>query len=434
MSRNQNTVIVRLLDEVESVLDTLELEVNEEIAQRDANNNNNVVQNSISPNEFMNSLFVIRTQNCFRRLHTLSIRMGELLTTNNNVGQNSDSLLNENSMDMIHNLSLAVGHLFVSYINGEITTVYEPDNNTDDDTGANNNDDDDDDDDDGDDDDGADNNTNNNNESNNNTNADEPNNRTDDDNDGADNNDNSAGMVSGHYYNNNVEENNHAGNNRLSSFGLLNNLPALHALSALNLRSIASERSPRSQILFGRIQCNDVNMAILSSRLKTFEFWPLSIKQRPEELAEAGFYYNGRGDQVICFSCELALFNWMPSDDPWVEHARNITTKCEFMELMTSEEYIADCKKLPAPDYEKLKDQQSIDQRLQLNPKRPNDADDASNGDSDSFPNCRICLDNAAKVVFLPCAHISTCVRCSFAFLSCPMCRAPIERKIKTFY
>lgn len=56
-------------------------------------------------------------------------------------------------------------------------------------------------------------------------------------------------------------------------------------------------------------------------RLRTFEYWPTCFKQNPQELSRAGFYYTGRGDQVLCYSCGVGVKDWEPDDDPWEQHA-----------------------------------------------------------------------------------------------------------------
>jgi hypothetical protein len=45
------------------------------------------------------------------------------------------------------------------------------------------------------------------------------------------------------------------------------------------------------------------------------------------KLAEAGFYFtpgkkSDELDRVTCYVCNLRLFGWKKSDDPWSEHAR----------------------------------------------------------------------------------------------------------------
>lgn len=41
-----------------------------------------------------------------------------------------------------------------------------------------------------------------------------------------------------------------------------------------------------------------INYAVESVRVTTYNNWPASIEQRPEELAAAGFYYIGNIDNL----------------------------------------------------------------------------------------------------------------------------------------
>ncbi|KAF1423662.1 E3 ubiquitin-protein ligase XIAP, partial [Spheniscus humboldti] len=66
------------------------------------------------------------------------------------------------------------------------------------------------------------------------------------------------------------------------------------------------------------------------SRLKSFHNWPLNGQLTPKELANAGFYYTGVGDQVACFCCGGKLKKWEPSDRAWSEHKRHFP-KCFFV-------------------------------------------------------------------------------------------------------
>ncbi|CAO1396288.1 unnamed protein product [Diamesa tonsa] len=59
---------------------------------------------------------------------------------------------------------------------------------------------------------------------------------------------------------------------------------------------------------------------LYSERLKTFTSWPIGIKQRPEELSAAGFYYSGCGDELLCYSCGLEMCQLEPDANPWVKH------------------------------------------------------------------------------------------------------------------
>ncbi|CAM9390214.1 unnamed protein product [Bubo scandiacus] len=66
------------------------------------------------------------------------------------------------------------------------------------------------------------------------------------------------------------------------------------------------------------------------TRLKSFYNWPLNDQLTPQELANAGFYYTGVGDQVACFCCDGKLKNWEPTDRAWSEHKRHFP-KCFFV-------------------------------------------------------------------------------------------------------
>ena len=50
----------------------------------------------------------------------------------------------------------------------------------------------------------------------------------------------------------------------------------------------------------------------------------------PREVVDAGFYYKGSGDRVLCFYCGGGLFHWKPHDNPWYEHAKWFPM-CEFV-------------------------------------------------------------------------------------------------------
>lgn len=45
---------------------------------------------------------------------------------------------------------------------------------------------------------------------------------------------------------------------------------------------------------------------------------------------------------------------------------------------------------------------------------------------------CRVCLDRAVAVVFVPCGHLA-CGECAPSLQRCPVCRAPIRSCVRTF-
>ncbi|XP_055344018.1 uncharacterized protein LOC129592086 isoform X2 [Paramacrobiotus metropolitanus] len=46
---------------------------------------------------------------------------------------------------------------------------------------------------------------------------------------------------------------------------------------------------------------------------------------------------------------------------------------------------------------------------------------------------CRICDDSPKRIVFVPCGHLATCEECSKKVDLCPICRSPVQQKIKTY-
>lgn len=79
--------------------------------------------------------------------------------------------------------------------------------------------------------------------------------------------------------------------------------------------------------------------AIEAARLRSFAEWPRHMKQKPQQLAEAGFFYIGTGDRVKCFSCGGGLKDWADEDEPWEQHTLWMS-KCRFLKLMKGQNYI----------------------------------------------------------------------------------------------
>lgn len=84
-------------------------------------------------------------------------------------------------------------------------------------------------------------------------------------------------------------------------------------------------------------------------RLQTFKDWPKTLKQTPEQLSAAGFFYTQKGDRVICFCCGLGLCQWEEDDVPWEQHALH-RGECEYLQLLKGLEYITSVKKKFAVD------------------------------------------------------------------------------------
>jgi hypothetical protein len=72
------------------------------------------------------------------------------------------------------------------------------------------------------------------------------------------------------------------------------------------------------------------SMSTIEARVASFENWSTNAKLKPNELAMCGFYSRGAADKVVCYYCGLGLRNWLPDDDPWMEHALN-SRRCPYL-------------------------------------------------------------------------------------------------------
>nr|BDT61659.1 MAG: baculoviral IAP repeat-containing protein [Marsupenaeus japonicus endogenous nimavirus] len=68
--------------------------------------------------------------------------------------------------------------------------------------------------------------------------------------------------------------------------------------------------------------CSKKEYSTIEKRLASFKKWPDCLVQKPQDLAEAGLYYEGVGDYVRCFQCSGGHCNWEKEDIPWNLHAR----------------------------------------------------------------------------------------------------------------
>ncbi|XP_012256631.2 baculoviral IAP repeat-containing protein 6 isoform X2 [Athalia rosae] len=108
-------------------------------------------------------------------------------------------------------------------------------------------------------------------------------------------------------------------------------IPALPIASAINeqlnglLPGLVLEGGPADRTL----------MFSEAARRDTFSKWPhMNYKWAlPDKMAQAGFYHqpNSTGDdRAMCFTCNVCLVCWEPTDEPWSEHDRH-TPNCPFV-------------------------------------------------------------------------------------------------------
>ncbi|XP_061388060.1 death-associated inhibitor of apoptosis 1 [Musca vetustissima] len=226
--------------------------------------------------------------------------------------------------------------------------------------------------------------------------------------------------------------------------------------------------------------------AIETARIRSFAEWPRNMKQRPEQLAEAGFFYTGVGDRVKCFSCGGGLKDWDDDDEPWEQHALWMS-KCRFVKLMKGDAFIeAVANKLmkkptsnnstPAPSSESSSESSLSSSEEEGEPAvRPADKEiqqtnsTATKVAASSIPQpcsneqqtpagqtaafvtspleqkrsstsipeeklCKICYANEYNTAFLPCGHVVACAKCASSVTKCPMCRKPFADVMRVYF
>jgi baculoviral IAP repeat-containing protein 7/8 len=151
-----------------------------------------------------------------------------------------------------------------------------------------------------------------------------------------------------------------------------------------------------------------------NARMQTFETWPLSLKQKPEDLVEAGFYYTGMADRVICFCCGLGLGRWEENDIPWVEHAKH-DQECEYLKFNYGENAIAAANVVAKPDNDVMGE-------IMEKP---------CGADCENL--CKICFEKPNEFALVPCGHV-LCRKCAFVLDTCPHCRQKIQKKLHLFF
>lgn len=125
------------------------------------------------------------------------------------------------------------------------------------------------------------------------------------------------------------------------------------------------------------------------SRLETYKDWPISMVQKPNDLAKAGYFYTGCGDIIKCFHCGTSLKNLLPTDNVNQLHTAKYD-KCEFLQMYSDK-----------------------DESVNLN--------------------CKICMVNELSVLFMPCKHLACCMSCSLAIEECCICRKEISGYFKVY-
>jgi baculoviral IAP repeat-containing protein 7/8 len=158
---------------------------------------------------------------------------------------------------------------------------------------------------------------------------------------------------------------------------------------------------------------------LLQDRLRTFDTWPIQLRQRPEELAAAGFYYSGKGDVTICHHCGIHIHLWEVEDDVIEQHLRWSE------ELKNTCRYIQVTKDL-------LGDREEPKTSIEHTVRKSDNKKQSKEVECSDYL-CTVCLSNKLEVLYQPCRHIASCVSCALNLKDCPVCRTKIESFIHVF-
>ena len=191
-----------------------------------------------------------------------------------------------------------------------------------------------------------------------------------------------------------------------------------------------------------------------------FIAWPKSLKQSPKSLAKSGFFYTGYSDIVICFYCDLHLMSWDPSDSPTIEHCRH-SPYCSFMTHKHGIKYMNFFKpfsqvatwelelkftKISEKTFKITERKNAPQTKLQptvsltnIQPKFIKNTPTYTKLHKKYLKlqakhlllkarlNCTVCMATVKDTIFMPCAHLATCLNCATQLYDCPICRTPIK-------
>ena len=192
-------------------------------------------------------------------------------------------------------------------------------------------------------------------------------------------------------------------------------------------------------------------------RLQSFINFPTSCPVRPVNLVSAGFFYTGRGDVVRCFYCDMGLFEWIPGEEPWEEHARwyaqcnnLINCKGEAFIQQIQEKYGSASESGISPllgvasqvlssdvedeeqHHDHVQEQGSVAEVLA----RGRDGYSIIEEENRQLKEerlCKVCLDSELQIAFLPCGHMCCCSVCALSLNKCPVYRSRASGTVRIF-
>ncbi|XP_053430264.1 baculoviral IAP repeat-containing protein 7 isoform X2 [Nycticebus coucang] len=214
------------------------------------------------------------------------------------------------------------------------------------------------------------------------------------------------------------------------------------------LHSLAEEEGAGATLpAFPRMGSEDM-------RLASFYDWPLTAGVPPEPLAAAGFFHTGQQDKVRCFFCYGGLQSWKRGDDPWTEHAKWFP-RCPFLLQSKGRDFVysvQESRSRPLGAWDQWEEPGATTLATPpapvhrdpepLMPRREAQTEGAPEPGAEAMAQelrqlqeermCKVCLDRAVAVVFVPCGHLA-CVECAPSLQLCPICRTPVHSRVRTF-
>lgn len=175
--------------------------------------------------------------------------------------------------------------------------------------------------------------------------------------------------------------------------------------------------------------------------MKSYGNWPSEKRLRPEQLATAGFFYQGVDDRTVCFYCRIGLNNWEDNDDAWEQHAK-WSPRCSFVSIQKGELFSSKVNNKLGEALLSKAEALNLANPIASAATNPKDSPvetpkevtskDLVTVDSDCIK-CKICYLKEVGTAFIPCGHTLACVDCTSAFSSCPVCREPINSTLRVF-
>lgn len=178
-----------------------------------------------------------------------------------------------------------------------------------------------------------------------------------------------------------------------------------------------------------------VKYILETERRLSFKNWPRSMPQKPVQLAEAGFFYEDKGDRCTCYCCGGTLGQWEMHDLPWQQHALYFP-ECDFLKMMKGDDYINNITLNTSED-----EAEAAANVVAMIPKIKQDDCDSDDMTGTAGSKCiqdeklcKICYENEYNTVFLPCGHIVACAKCSMSVQKCPTCRKGFTQISRVYF